>query len=167
MNRVQNHHALFDRRDVSPGICRRPGSPRQIRNIASVAIYFISSITAFNSLGMGGSGRFSTCISPSGPALDDDVVLAPFRILVGKVFAKLRAPALLSKQRGAGNGLGHDQKIREIHGGVPPVVVLSMAWDTCPICARPKLGDNFQRVCISPSVRTMPTRFCIDSCNSY
>ena len=114
-----------------------------MRNIACVAIYFISSITAFNSSGIGGRGRFSTSISPSVAALDDDVVLAPFGIFVGKVFAKLRAPALFAKQRGASDGLGDDQQAGEIHRGVPSVVVLAVARDARPLRPRSEVGRSF------------------------
>ena len=62
---VQHHHAFDPLASCNPGTRRRFASPRQIRKQRlRRAIYFISSITAFNSAGIGGMGRFSTTISP-------------------------------------------------------------------------------------------------------
>ncbi len=122
----------------------------------------------FNSSGIGGSARFSTSISPSASALDDDVVLSPLRVLVGEVFAKLRAAALFSQQRSAGNCFRHDQQVAEIDRRVPAVVVLAIAGDPRPLRPRRAIAAIASSACcISASTRTMPTRSCMVSCRSY
>ena len=55
----------------------------------------------------------------------------------------------------------------KIHRRVPAVVVLAMVRDTGALRSGPQLRDAFSACCISLSVRTMPTRSCMNSCSSY
>src|SRR6516164_1903819 len=78
---------------------------------------------------------------PSAP--DDDVMLAPVGILIGEIFAELSAAAFLSQQGGACNGLADVDKIGEIHGGVPAVVVLAVARNPSLLGPSTQLADGF------------------------
>src|ERR1700733_2533960 len=129
-----------------------------MRNIACVAIdfasyfisvYFISRLFHFKDHGLQliGHGRESALLHQHfsvGAAPDYDVVLAPFGVLGGEVLAKLRAAALLAEQRSTGHGLRHHQEAGEVHGGVPSVVVLTVARDTRADGPRLQLRDHLQ-----------------------
>ena len=77
---IQDHHALLHRRDVileaAAGRVSAPDSKHRLRRPS----YFISSITAFNSSGIGWKRPLLHDHLAIRAAVDDDVVLAPFRI---------------------------------------------------------------------------------------
>src|ERR1700739_1584532 len=79
-------------------------------------------------------------------ATDDDVVLSPLRVLVGEVFAELRAPAFFSQQRSAGNRFRHDHHVSDIDRRVPAVVILALACYACSLYPRALLPDRVKRL---------------------